>query len=158
MAMDFSHARDMGRDFDLIPLNTLLWANLSVRETRRAKTENRDGRFGSYIVLELVVAEGQPHANRYIWKNIPDPADPENTDRGREMGETAIRRILETRNQGMILNTYDDLSGSKVAIRVGVERGEDGFPDKNTVAEFLTPNPNSNGYKGWVRLSALKNR
>src|SRR3546814_20523383 len=42
----------------------------------------------------------------------------------------------------------------RVAVKLKVEKGTEGYDDKNRVAEYLTPNPASPGNKGWVLLSA----
>src|SRR3546814_11162285 len=77
------------------------------------------------------------------------------------MGNAAIGRILEAgRNagphnpQGYVIGSYEQLNGLRVAVKLKVEKGTEGYDDKNRVAEYLTPNPASPGNKGWVLLSA----
>ena len=150
--MDFTNTPDTGRSFELIPSDTLAFAILHVREQKRSKTLNKDGNFGSYLDCELTIDEGQPHAKRKLWTNIVDPEDPMNTQGGREMGATAFKRILEARGNGYNIDTYFELQASRVAIRIGIEIGEGSFTDKNVVVEFLTPNPKSEGNRGWKKL------
>ena len=69
------------------------------------------------------------------------------------MGETAIKRILESRGQGMSVEHLQELSGARVGVHVGIEKGTGGYPDKNKVVEFLTPNPASTGNKNWLVLT-----
>src|SRR3546814_13404667 len=47
-----------------------------------------------------------------------------------------------------------DWSSDVCSSDLKVEKGTEGYDDKNRVAEYLTPNPASPGNKGWVLLSA----
>src|SRR3546814_2286242 len=53
-----------------------------------------------------------------------------------------------------LIGSYEQLNGLRVAVKLKVEKGTEGYDDKNRVAEYLTPNPASPGNKGWVLLSA----
>ena len=155
MTMDFSGAAGAGSDFDLLPKNFLCWAYLNLRGVKAS------GSGGGYLDVELTVAENQPFAGRKLWDMIGDPNNAGNSEKYRQMGQIAICRILEAgRNAGpnnpagyQIAN-YEQLSGLKVAIKVGVEPGTDGHDDKNRVADFLTPNPQSGSHKLFQKLIA----
>src|SRR3546814_17807204 len=56
--------------------------------------------------------------------------------------------------QCYLLGSYEHLNGVRVAVKLKVENGTEGYDDKNRVAEYLTPNPASPGNNGWVLLSA----
>src|SRR3546814_18439774 len=47
-----------------------------------------------------------------------------------------------------------DWSSDVCSSDLKVEKGTEGYDDKNRVAEYPTPNPASPGNKGWVLLSA----
>lgn len=158
MSMDFSGAAGAATSFDTIPHGQLAWAILDVR----ALSGSRSG--GQYLDCELVIAEGQPFAGRKLWEMIGDPAHTGNSEAYRQMGQVAICRILEAgkgaspNNVGAYkIENYEQLSGLKVAIKVGLEPGKDGHQDKNRVAEFLTPNPASaSGHRGFEALLAKR--
>lgn len=158
MSMDFSGAAGAATSFDTIPHGQLAWAILDVRALKGSPGG------GQYLDCELVIAEGQPFAGRKLWEMIGDPGHAGNSEAYRQMGQVAICRILEAgkgaspNNVGAYkIEKYEQLSGLKVAIKVGLKPGKDGHQDKNRVAEFLTPNPASaSGYKGFEALLAKR--
>lgn len=154
MVMDFSGTAGASSDFDLLPKGQLAFAVLTVRGVKASASG------GQYIDCELTIDQGQPYAGRKLWDMIGDPFHAGNSEKYRNMGMLAITRILETgRNAGphnpagYQLNDFSELSGLRVAIKIGVEEGTGGHEDKNRVAEWLTPNPASqSGYKGFEKL------
>lgn len=155
MTMDFSGSAGAATDFDVLPKGLLVWAILTVRGVKGS------GSGGKYIDCELTVDQGQPYQGRKFWEMVGDPFHPGNSEKYRQMGQIAITRILEAgRGAGpnnpnaYKLDDYSQLSGLRVPVKVGVEEGTDGHADKNRVAEWLTPNPQSqSGYKGFEKLS-----
>lgn len=156
MAMDFSGSAGAASSFDTVPAGLLVFAILNVKGVKASASG------GGYLDCELTIVAGQPHAGRKIFEMIGDPQNPANSEKYREMGTIAITRILEAGRGagpnnpgGYVIEQYSQLSGLRVAIKTGVELGTGGHPDKNRVAEWLTPNPASqSGNKGWVRLAA----
>lgn len=154
--MDFSGTAGMGGDFDVIPNGQLAFAILSVRGVKATNSG------GAYIDCELTIDEGQPYAGRKVWEMIGDPNNSGNSEKYRQMGSIAITRILEAGRgagpnnpDGYKIANYEQLSGLRVAIKVGIEPGTNGHDDKNRVKDFLTPNPASqSGHKGWQQLIA----
>lgn len=154
--MDFSGSAGAASSFDVIPAGVLVFANLTVRGVKAS------GSGGGYLDCELTIDAGQPYAGRKFWEMIGDPQNSGNSEKYRDMGTIAITRILEAGRgagphnmAGYQINSYDQLSGLRVGVKIGVEAGTGGHPDKNRVAEWLTPNPASqSGNKGWVRLMA----
>jgi hypothetical protein len=147
----------------LIPQGTLCVANLGVRAIKNSKSTG-----AQYLDVELTVLSGE-YQGRKIFDMIMDPFDANASDGGRKMGLLALTRICEAigifnptdeasytryNNPGTtIQNVIGDVEGRKVAVRVKVEKGTDGYADKNKVGEWLTPNPNSgSGFKGWNEL------
>lgn len=153
--MDFSGSAGAASTFDTLPAGLLVFAILTVRGVKST------AKGGAYLDCELTIAEGQPYAGRKVFDMIGDPQNGGNSEGYRQMGTIAITRILECRGagpnnpQGYQIASYDQLSGTKVGIKLGVEAGEGGHADKNRVSEWLTPNPASqSGNKGWVKLVA----
>lgn len=156
MTMDFSGNAGAASPFDLLPNGQLAYAILNVRGVKASASG------GGYLDCELTICEGQPYAGRKLWDMIGDPNNAGNSEKYRQMGTIAITRILEAGRgagpnnpSGYQINSYQDLDGLKVPIKVGVEPGTGGHDDKNRVAEYLTPNPASqSGHKGFALLAS----
>ena len=163
--MDFSQSAGAASSFDVIPKGLLVFAVLAVKGVKVS------GSGGGYLDCELTVDAGQPHAGRKLFEMIGDPHNAANSEKYRETGTIAITRILEAGKgagpnnmagyqvpylAGTQTVDYQRLSGLRVGIKVGIKPGVDPYPDKNRVAEWLTPNPASqSGNKGWVKLMAV---
>lgn len=151
--MDFSQGAGQDGPSTLIPNGQLAFAIMTVRGVKPSKAG------GQYLDIELTIDDNQPYARKKLWDMIGDPAFAGNSPEYREMGMRSIARILETgRNAGpnnpggYQLTDYAHLSGLRVAIKIGVEKGKDGYEDKNRVAEYLTPNPQSSAHKDFQLL------
>jgi hypothetical protein len=147
----------------LIPQGSLCKVHLTVRSIKNSKASG-----AQYLDVELTVIDGE-YQGRKVFDMIMDPFCPNASEGGRKMGLLALTRICEA---GGIFKPADeasysrynhagctiqdvirDIDGGKLGIRVKVEKGTDGYADKNKVGEWLTPNPNSgSGYKGWTEL------
>lgn len=125
---------------DVIPKDALLWAVINLREIKNSRESN-----GRYLDIELTIADNQPYARRKIWTMIADPFDANNSEEWRAMGYGAIRRILEAvkgatpdNANSYTLAQLHDLHGLMVPIITTIEKGKDGYDDKNK-CEFLSP-------------------
>lgn len=151
--MDFSGGAGQPTGNELIPKGTLAWAFVNVRSLKASQTG------GAYLDVEVTIADG-PFARRKIFEMIGDPMNDKNSESYRQFGRAHIARILECgRNAGphnpagYQIRDYNDLSGLKVGIEVGIAIGKNGYDDKNVVREWLTPNPQStSGNKGFLKL------
>jgi hypothetical protein len=79
------------------------------------------------------------------------------------MGIGAITRILESRgvfnyedpasyeqfNSGDFGQIIEALNGTEVVIKVGIDKGKDGRADRNSISDWGSPNPSSNGHRLW---------
>lgn len=155
--MDFSKGAGQSTSADVLPKGLIVWAWLSVRGV---KVNSSTGT--KYVDVELTIDDNQPFARRKLWDKIADPYHQANSENWRQQGLVAITRILEAGRgagpnnaAGYQISDFQQLDGLKVAIKVGVEPGSDGFDDKNRVADWLTPNPASqSGHKGYQKLMA----
>lgn len=140
--LDFS-AKIEEKDYDLIPKGTLLWAVINLKGVKASNSTT-----SKYLDIELTVDEGQPYARRKIFVKIGDPNHAGNSEEYKKMGYGAIRRILEAAFGANPANpqsynvipdpTYFVLHGKRVPVKVTIEKGKDGYEDKNSV-EFLSP-------------------
>lgn len=146
--------------FSLIPNGTLASAVLTVKEIKRSQKTN-----GEYGRVELTINDGE-YTGRKVWTVIMNPLDEYNSEGGKKMGITSLTRLFEATGLFVIGNresynkyngaTFQEmlmlLDGKTVAIKIKIAKGKDGYEDKNEVSDFLTPNPDSNGYDGWQKL------
>jgi hypothetical protein len=154
--MDFSQGAGQSTGSDTIPNGQLAWAVLTVRAVKPSLAG------GQYLDVELTIDDEQPYARRKVWEMIGDPKFAGNSEAYRTMGEVAISRILEAGNNagpanmaGYHIDRYEQLSGLRVPIRIGVEKGRPGYDAKNRVSEWLTPNPqSSSGYADFQLLAS----
>lgn len=169
--MDFSGAptQQFGNDGELIPNGTLAWATVHVRphniDQALVVVPSKKNEANGFLDLELTIEDGQ-HARRKVWDRVGV--------RGNEQwiaaGMAAIRHMLEAgrgagpnNRQAYVLGAqypqgselgFMELDGLRVAIRVGIEKGKDGYDDKNKIARYLSPNPDSDTAKDFQRLIA----
>ena len=158
--MDFSKHAGANQANNLIPKGQLAWAIINYRGYKNSNSG------GGYLDVELVIDDDQPFARRKIWEMIGDPHNPGNSEGYRDMGARAITHILEAARgagpenpagyqlPGDAPAAYQALHGLRVPIKIKIEEGKDGYEDKNKVAEWLTPNPQSKSHKAYKQLLA----
>lgn len=161
--MQFTQDSGARMPTDLIPNGVLVWAIVTFRGMKHSQETS-----GAYGDLEFTVYEGQPFQRKKIWDMVCDPDDTRNSEQWRQGGMASLTRMLESAgfadpnnpDSYTRLNGYTceqiltALDGKRVAVRVKVEPGKDGYADKNKIGDFLTPNVKSSGYKNYVKLTA----
>jgi hypothetical protein len=161
MSFSFGADNDFGGNNDLIPNGFVCWAIVKVRGLKTsANTGSR------YLDLELTISEGQKHERRKIWVNVMDFTFEQNSEGARTMGLAALQHMLESSGVFRLdqPESYQQFNGKgiddiafaidqkPVAIRVKVEKGTDGYADRNTVGDWLSPNPKGRGFKMFQAL------
>lgn len=128
------------RNNDLMPKGALALCSLTVRGTKNSSQTN-----GRYLDVELVVLPNQPFAGRKMWDTIADAYDGQNSQEYRDMGIGKIRRILEAvkgarpdQPATYNLSSYEELSGLVVPVYVDIQKGKNGYEDKN-IPDYLSP-------------------
>jgi len=145
----------------LIPSKTLAWVGIKVRGIKATKTTG-----GKYADIELTVADG-PYKNRKIWVMICDPYDQLNSEEWRKMAVSAMTRIFESAQVFVVGNpgsyeifrgkSFQDIAaamdGKVAACEIKIAADKTGsYPDKNDIAEWLSPNPVSSSVKKFTAL------
>lgn len=164
--MQFSTTSGASAPNDLIPDGFLCWAMLTMRGMKKGNSLNKDDKYSQYADLELTIAAKQPFERKKLWTKVGDPDYADNTKGFRDMGMTSLTRMVEA--AGLVNPkdpaSYDRLSGKScqevmlmldgkyVAIKVKIEKGGEGYQDKNDVGDYLTPNEQSSSYKNYVKL------
>lgn len=167
MTQGYSFADAPGQnDFsDLLPHGLLSWAWLKIRPFNldqgiiETPSQTSDAR---YLNCELTL-EGGPGDRRKVFTRIGVAG----SEKYINMGRSAIRAILEVGRgasaqnpQGYVISAaggqpnWLELDGLKVAIKVRIEKGTAGYPDKNDVAVWLSPIADSGTEKLFARLLA----
>ena len=151
MSLDYSNAAPP-TDFSLVPDGTKAFGILKIRpagpggqpEDWIAVSKSSDAQ---YLDCELTICEG-PFNKRKIFTKIGVAGSEKYINSGR----SAIRALLEVGRgaspanmNAYKINSYGDLDGLKVAFEVKIEKGTDGYQDKNDVRTWLTPDPGAAG-------------
>ena len=154
------------REFELIPDNTTARAIIKLSGGDIQLPEFGDGAFfkqsqstnAKWLPMELTIVGGQ-FDKRKIWQNLFVDGN-KLSDRGvpvaKEIGMRTLRSIIDSAfglsskddnpqaQQARNLSGVSQLQGLEVCIRVGIEKGSNGYSDKNKVKAFLTAD--QNGY------------
>lgn len=150
----------------LIPNGVCAFAVVNVEKTQHS--QNSGGLLAS---LSLTIAYG-PFENRKVFTYIGDPSDERNSEKYRTMSLGALQAMLEVAGifdpakpetyqafaNASFVDILQAIDGKVVAIKVGIEKGQDGYDDKNKVADWLTPNPVSRSAKKFQELAASPQR
>jgi hypothetical protein len=160
MALDFNNAGEQ-RSGDLMPDGTICPVHLTVRPGNSGEggwlKRSKDG--GSMSLdCEFTVTEG-PHAKRKFWSLLLVEGTTEGHQKASEISAARIRAILEsaygvrpddesdTAKNKRRLSNWGDLDNVRFIAKVGIEKGKDGYKDKNTLAEVITPDR-----KQWAKV------
>lgn len=167
---DFSTAQTrQGTDFELIPDGVLAKGWLTVEpfapDQGHILTPPKGAAKNSYLKCKIQITEGE-YERRVIFHNIM--RGPE--EKAMNMGNAQLRAILEyganagpSNPKGYQIDDNftpfwsGDSAGIPVAIKVKAKRSTaeelaKGWKDRNEVALFLSPNPESDGHKDFLRL------
>lgn len=163
MAMDFNNAPQQ-REGGLIPDNTIAIVQMNVRPGSAGEggwlKRSKDGSSNA-IDAEFTVVEGQ-HAKRKFWKLFTVEGSTEGHARASEISASQLRGILEsargvrpddesdTAKTARRLNSWGDLDGLRFIAKIGIEKGKDGYKDKNTLYAAITPDR-----KDWVKVEQV---
>lgn len=139
-----SSSHSKGQQIGLIPHGTVSKAVLNVRGIKPSQ------KGGQYIDCEFTLVGGEFNG-RKVWSIIMDPYFAGNSQQAKDIGSKFSVRLLET--AGVPEATYsqftsiqqiaEQIAGKECVIKVGIKKGEGGYQDKNTVLDYLSPNPES---------------
>lgn len=163
MSMDFNTAGEQ-RTLELVPDGTVCTVQMTVRPgsageggwLKRSKAGDSEA-----VDAEFTVLEG-PYAKRKFWTLLTVQGTSDGHQKAAEISGAKIRAILESA-RGVKPNdtgpdatakrriaSWGDLDGLRFVTKVSVERGRDGFKDKNVLGEVITPDR-----KGWVQAEQV---
>ncbi len=154
---NFDDADTNGGGFTVIPKATLAWAIVNIKPGSefQVETVSKNNVNNSYLDLDLIISEG-----KYAKAKISDrPGVKGESDNWVNKGRAAIRAMLESgKNAGQSnpnaykIESFAELHGLRVAIKIGVEEGSNGYGDKNVIMAYLSSNPDSSTHKDFKAL------
>jgi hypothetical protein len=152
---DFNSAEEQ-RSGELIPAGTIAPVIMTIRPGQAG-----DGGWATaskssdaeYLSCEFVVTKG-PYTKRRFWENIVISGGKVN-----ENGESIAANISRSKMRAMLesarninpsdmspqacearrVNGWQDFNGMEFVVKIGIEKGKDGYDDKNKITSVITP-------------------
>jgi hypothetical protein len=150
MAYDFSDAPQQSSG-DLIPAKTLCKVVLTIRPGQFGEdgllTQSKSG--FEYLSLEATVLS-EPYARRKVFQNVGVGGTTESHEKAAQISRSLLRGILESARgiastdeselarKARRINSFGDLIEMEFAAEIGIEKGKDGYDDKNNIKRAVT--------------------
>jgi hypothetical protein len=169
--MNFNQDSAATGNVELVPQGTLARATISFEKDGLSKPNHEKGTPGGghYKECKITLADGR-YARRVIFHYLSNPEDAKNSEAARNMGLSALVRMLEAAGVFDPSNpasyramSFDQACAALVqaqgmnrtiAVEVGIAKSTGGYQDKNVVRAFLSPNPKSDSHAKWKKLLA----
>lgn len=153
MSFDFNDAETQRATGELIPDGTIVPVHMTLRpggagdEGWLKLTKAGDGMM---LDAEFTVIEGE-HARRKFWSLFTVDGTTEGQKKAVGITRSRIRAMLESARgidptdesdravEGRRIASYGDLDGLRFWAVVGLEKGTDGYKDKNVLKAVITP-------------------
>lgn len=164
MAFDFNNAQEQ-REGGLIADGTVAAVHLTIRPGNAGEGgwEKRSKAGDSQALdCEFTVVDG-PFAKRKFWSLFTVSGTTEGHEKAAAISGSRIRGILESARgirpddesdnakSARRISSYGDLDGLRFVAKIGIEKGKDGYKDKNTLDAAITPDR-----KAWVKVEQVK--
>lgn len=164
MVYDFNGAETQ-REGSLIPEDTIAAVHLTVRPgnageggwLKRSKASDSQA-----LDCEFTVVDG-PFAKRKFWSLFTVEGTTEGHAKAGEISASRLRGILESargirpddESEGAKtarrVGSWGDFDGLRFVAKIGIEKGKDGYKDKNSLAAVITPDK-----KDWTKVEQVK--
>jgi|TARA_R100001440_G_scaffold68951_2_gene90617 hypothetical protein len=150
------------RDFELIPDGTVVSGIVKLSGGTIEIPEYGAGRYfkesmtttAKWLPIELTIVGGD-FDKRKVWQNIfvdGDAKDENGISKARKIGLNTIKQMVDS---GFNISPKDEsenarakrasiqgvhmLNGMNISCTLGIEKGRDGYPDRNKIKTVLTP-------------------
>jgi hypothetical protein len=163
MAYDFNGASEQ-REGGLIADGTVAVVHMTIRPgnageggwLKRSKAGD-----SAALDCEFTVVDG-PFAKRKFWSLFTVEGTTEGHAKAADISGSRLRGILEsargirpddesdTAKNARRVTSYGDFDGIRFVAKIGVEKGKDGYKDKNTLDAAVTPDR-----KAWVKVDQV---
>jgi hypothetical protein len=163
MAFDFNGAETQ-REGGLIADGTIAAVHLTVRPGNAGEggwlKRSKDGS-SQALDCEFTVVDG-PFAKRKFWSLFTVEGTTEGHAKAADISASRLRGILESAKgirpddeseaakAGRRVNTWGDFDGIRFVAKIGIEKGKDGYKDKNSLDAAVTPDR-----KAWVKVEQV---
>jgi hypothetical protein len=163
MAYDFNGAETQ-REGGLIADGTIAVVHLTIRPGNAGEggwlKRSKDGS-SQALDCEFTVVDG-PSAKRKFWSLFTVEGTTEGHAKAADISASRLRGILEsakgirpddetdTAKAGRRVNSWGDFDGLRFVAKIGIEKGKDGYKDKNTLDAAITPDR-----KAWVKVEQV---
>lgn len=164
MAYDFNNASEQ-RTGELIPEGTVATVHMTIRPgnageggwLKRSKSGDSEA-----LDCEFTVVDGA-YAKRKFWTLFTVEGTTEGQKKAGEISAARLRAILESVHGirpddespnvavKRRVNSWADFDGLRFVAKIGVEKGKDGYKDKNSLAAVVTPDR-----KDWSKVEQVK--
>ncbi len=159
--MDFNQdTSNYQSSMELLPAKTIVKGVVNIKGLKNSTATN-----GRYADCELIITEG-PYERRKLFFMIPDISDTRNSEAWIKMGKGQLARMGEaggifvpsrpetysrfSQSHDPFIDFCTVLVNTQQVVRVGIQKGQDGYGDKNTISEWASSNPKSeDGFKLW---------
>lgn len=163
MAYDFNNASEQ-RTGELIPDGTVVTVHMTVRPgnageggwLKRSKAGDSEA-----LDCEFTVVDG-PFTKRKFWSLFTVEGTTDGQKKAGEISAARLRAILESVNGirpddespnaavKRRVNSWGDFDGLRFVAKVGIEKGNEGYKDKNSLAAVITPDR-----KDWLKVEQV---
>lgn len=163
MVYDFNGA-EAQRENSLIPDGTIAVVHLTLRPgnageggwLKRSKTGDSQA-----LDCEFTVVDGQ-YSKRKFWSLFTVEGTTDGHAKAAEISASRLRGILESARgirpddeseaakNSRRVNSWGDFDGLRFIAKIGIEKGKDGYKDKNTLAAVITPDK-----KDWMKVDQV---
>lgn len=162
MFNQFSPTTNQQPKAPLIPSGAMSFGIVEVTGVKYSK-----GTGGEYANIKVTLVDS-PWERRTVLAMICNPSDNNNSEGWRKQGLAALQHCFEAAGvfnpaqpdtyarfaNASFADILRELDGKRIAIKVSIEKGGEGYDDKNGVREYLSPNPVSGTHKSWQKLVA----
>lgn len=163
MAFDFNSAPEQ-REGGLITDGTVAVVHLTIRPGNSGEggwLKRSKGGDSQALDAEFTVVEGQ-FTKRKFWSLFTVEGTTEGHAKAAEISASRLRGILESAKgirpddesdaakNGRRVTSWGDFDGLRFVAKIGIEKGKDGYKDKNTLDAAVTPDR-----KAWVKVEQV---
>lgn len=164
MTYDFNTAETQ-REGGLIPDGTIAVVHLTVRPGNAGEggwLKRSKGGDSQAMDCEFTVVDG-PFAKRKFWSLFTVEGTTEGHIKAGEISASRLRGILESAKgirpddesdaakNGRRVNSWGDFDGLRFVAKIGIEKGKEGYKDKNTLDAAITPDR-----KTWLKVEQVE--
>lgn len=137
---------------DLLPAKTFAKVILKIRPGQHGDegwvTKSASG--FEYLAMDLTIVSA-PYAKRKIFQNSGVGGVTDGHEKAAEISRSLIRAMLESArgidpkdesdkaHNKRVIRNWGEVDGLEFAIEIGIEKGKDGYEDKNKVVRAITP-------------------